>query len=521
MRTRVFLSLTPYPKLIGAIWRNLLAISEIRRTSPYPCGYASALLISCWHRILRQLIPSQLRIWGLSLTVLCMCLHSASAVELGDTRDDIVTHYGQPHLGDDKKGIAIYTWDVWRMKIDYANGVATRIAYTKDDPLSLNDIQALLEQDGGVSAWKATESGIAHPKAWKRTDGATAKLDSSGYTLQFEGTQKFHAVPASSVSPAATPVNTPAASPIPMAVTASPAPQSSVIPAVSAEPSATPLAILPPDEPAPKLDATKPTPVPVRTPEKARASEPEPTTIKSGLPVILSVAAGVILAIAAVFLKVLKSTKRKSAVVDGAAIGAHGELSLPATIDTVSRSRFELVMAELYRRQAYDVQISCGVTVDGEISVNLYQDGFLTMVACRPNKEHIMSLDELRQFCEVLTAGNADRGIFVTTGLYSPEARAFAAGKPLELLSTGEVEALVRAVSDPDENIWEVDSWLGEFLAEVKVSEPECPICRNAMSLRQPNPGVPFWTCKTFPTCQGVRNARVEVLGVHLLACEG
>ena len=182
------------------------------------------------------------------------------------------------------------------------------------------------------------------------------------------------------------------------------------------------------------------------------------------------------------------------------------------SLDTVSWSQFELVIAECYRRQAYEVEVSSGLGADGGIDVKLTKAGETVLVQCKQWKSYKVSVKEIREFYGVLVSEGARRGCFVSTGEYTRDCRAFAEGKPIELLGKADIERMVAAVQQPGENLWDFASWLPAFVAAARIITPLCPKCGSTMTLRHSDRNAPFWGCPAYPHCRGKRDARSELL---------
>jgi len=112
-------------------------------------------------------------------------------------------------------------------------------------------------------------------------------------------------------------------------------------------------------------------------------------------------------------------------------------------------------------------------------------------------------------------AENAKSGIFMTTGLYSRDAREFAEGKPIELLGRAEIEQLMASAAHPGENLCIIQNWIDDFTAVARVTDPTCPCCRTPMKLRRGATGRVFWGCSSFPRCRGKRDARTELVRAY------
>jgi len=111
---------------------------------------------------------------------------------------------------------------------------------------------------------------------------------------------------------------------------------------------------------------------------------------------------------------------------------------------------------------------------------------------------------EIRELYGIVAAERVDRGIFITSGIYTAEAMAFAEGKPLDLIDGPALHNLVREVQK--------DRLAEPSPLPVRVvtapSSPVCPRCGGSMvrriAKRGSNAGGRFWGCSNFPKCSGV-----------------
>ena len=375
--------------------------------------------------------------------------YPAAAVELGNSRAEVLAKHGAPR-SETAQG-SVYQWADWTLEVGFADGVVRRLTYTKGTALTAGDLQGVLVANGGAGAWaKLGET------QWGRTDGARAQL-LSAQSLVLE-------------------------------------------PAASRVVQATPSLIVPP----------KPSP--------ATAPMVKPTQSKPGSnpPVWVYPLGWLPLLLLALFVKKLKPRPTQPRWFGPAdaipPTASSSDLGQTPSMSTVSWAQFELVVAEAYRRQGYEVELSSGLGADGGIDVKLTRAGETVLVQCKQWKSFKVNVKEVRAFYGVLVSEGAQRGIFVSLGEYTRDCRAFAEGKPIELLSRADLQQLVAAVEAPGENLWDFKLWLPTFVAAARIPTPACPKCGRAMTLRQADRNPPFWGCPTFPRCRGKRDARLELL---------
>jgi restriction system protein len=185
-------------------------------------------------------------------------------------------------------------------------------------------------------------------------------------------------------------------------------------------------------------------------------------------------------------------------------------------LEYLNWENFELLAGEIFRRKGFEVEISSGLGADGGKDLTLRRDGEVRLVQCKLlSAENKVSVMAMREFYGLIVAENVKRGIFMTTGLFSRDAREFAEGKPIKLLGRAEIEQLMASVARPGENLCNVRNWIDDFAAVAQVTDPNCPRCRKSMKLRRGPTGRAFWSCSLFPRCRGNRNARTELVQAY------
>lgn len=425
-----------------------------------------------------------LRRFSLMLALLAGSQFCAQAIELGDTRQEIEARYDTAPLGDHQKGTATYWWDVWRLDIQYTGDVALSLVYTKLDPVSDQEIQNILGQNGGA-AWHATGLVGGRATQWARTDGATAVFDATKRTLSLHGGR----LPAAT-APGATPTKEKAIAP---ALKAAPVPPKNI-----------------------QAGASKPTPVPFH---------PQPSMIRMAVQQKV-VWFGVALIIAAIVI----SNRGRQAGPQKKTQGAQPPprfpqgspvtpvaprppaLKLVPTLETIGWQRFELLMGEVFRRKGYEVEVSAADGADGGVDLRLRKDGALVLAQCKCYLSGKVSVGVIREFYGVIAHERAARGIFVNTSVYTQDALKFAEGKDIELLDGDAVREMINSVTRPGENIYDVQGWMAEFMANAVIRQPECQFCHKPMVMRTSGEGKNFWGCTGFPQCGGTRDARGDLM---------
>lgn len=196
----------------------------------------------------------------------------------------------------------------------------------------------------------------------------------------------------------------------------------------------------------------------------------------------------------------------------GAAISAYGRYKRKAlheqvaanpdkgALNNMSWQQFEALVGEVFRRTGYTVSETGGGGSDGGIDLVLKKGGETFLVQCKQWKAYKVGVSIVRELYGVMAAQASTGGFVVTSGVYTNEARAFAAGRNIELVDGKELHALIREMN------W-VPPANAQGVTDAKV--PTCPICQSAMvkktAKRGANSGNAFWGCAQYPACKGTR----------------
>jgi len=166
--------------------------------------------------------------------------------------------------------------------------------------------------------------------------------------------------------------------------------------------------------------------------------------------------------------------------------------------------RFEDLLGEVYRRQGYQVEETLGGGADGGVDLLLRYDSEVTLVQCKRWSGKPVPVGVVREIYGILTDRRASAAKVVATTSFTPDAVAFARGKPIELVDSTKLLNLVRGVQSS-----------GSIAAPQTDSQrdrlaPGCPRCDSEMKLREArrgaNAGQRFWGCSQYPSCSGTRS---------------
>jgi restriction system protein len=178
-----------------------------------------------------------------------------------------------------------------------------------------------------------------------------------------------------------------------------------------------------------------------------------------------------------------------------------GQTSL-ASLRQLPWKRFEDLLGEAYRRQGYKVEETLGGGADGGVDLILGRDGKVTLVQCKRWNGAPVGVRQVRELYGVLHDRGASAAKLVATTSFTPDAIAFAKGKPIELVDGNGLLRLLQTVQTSGKIVLPT--------GEPDHLTPNCPNCGSAMKRREArrgsNPGQKFWGCPNFPKCRGTRN---------------
>ncbi|MBD8527078.1 restriction endonuclease [Pseudomarimonas arenosa] len=180
-----------------------------------------------------------------------------------------------------------------------------------------------------------------------------------------------------------------------------------------------------------------------------------------------------------------------------------------ADIKALSWREFEQLVGEAFRRQGFMVTETGQGGADGGVDLLLQRDGKKRIVQCKQWKQQKVGVNIVREQFGLLTHHAAERAIIVSVGEFTPEARRFVEGKPIDLISGADLVALIQSVQTNVPAPAPVEPALSLPSESPPAPEPAvqvCPRCGSAMVERTArSSGSKFWGCSTFPACRGTR----------------
>lgn len=180
------------------------------------------------------------------------------------------------------------------------------------------------------------------------------------------------------------------------------------------------------------------------------------------------------------------------------------------TVSNLSWKEFEALVGEAYRRQGYFVLENSSDGPDGGVDLRLRKEGELVFVQCKHWKTQKVNVKIVRELYGIMASRKADRGIVVTYGSFTQDAKDFAHGKPLDLVDGQKLMALIASVQkkhkiEPVASIGVKKDFKSNQAASLIKT---CPLCGSEMVLRKASKGKyagqQFWGCKDFPKCRGI-----------------
>ena len=174
------------------------------------------------------------------------------------------------------------------------------------------------------------------------------------------------------------------------------------------------------------------------------------------------------------------------------------------TLRKLSWREFEGLVGEAFRRRGYFLIEQGGNQPDGGIDLILRKDGQVVLVQCKHWQTRQVGVAIIREQFGILSASKASQVFVVTSGSFTEDSVAFAAGKPMQLIDGPKLLELVGDVQQS-----------GQLLhaktpaVTLTSQQVACPKCGSEMKQRNArqgaNAGQLFWGCVRFPACRGTR----------------
>lgn len=171
----------------------------------------------------------------------------------------------------------------------------------------------------------------------------------------------------------------------------------------------------------------------------------------------------------------------------------------PNVLDLIEWRRLEAVVEALFKQAGFDTKAQSH-GADGGVDIWLFSKNkpgeAASVVQCKHWTSKV-GVDKVREFKGVMASHRIERGQFVGTSGFTPDAEAFASANGINLLDKNKLLGLI-ARRRPEEQTVLLDIALeGEYW------KPTCASCGVKMTQRKSQrSGGEFWGCVKYPVCK-------------------
>lgn len=173
------------------------------------------------------------------------------------------------------------------------------------------------------------------------------------------------------------------------------------------------------------------------------------------------------------------------------------------TIRELSWRELEELVAEVYRRQGYQVTENSRGGSDGGVDIRLQKDGALHFIQCKQWKSQKIGVTVVCELYGVMAAEGAASASVVCSGIFTQEAKNFAFGKNIDLVDGPQLASMLKQVQKT--NVPARVRQKTENHARLVCSKCGSPLVRRKAK-KGNNRGNEFYGCSTFPKCRYTRN---------------
>lgn len=168
-------------------------------------------------------------------------------------------------------------------------------------------------------------------------------------------------------------------------------------------------------------------------------------------------------------------------------------------LNALEWKRFELLCAAYFETLGFKSKVA-RKGADGGVDIHLFAEGSSVpaiVVQCKAWRTYTVSVKAIRELLGVMTAARVPEGVFVTTSVYTSEARQFAAANHIDLIDGNDLLRKIAATRPEDQAALLQLATAGDF------TTPTCPSCGIKMVERvAQKTGERFWGCRRFPNCR-------------------
>jgi restriction system protein len=163
------------------------------------------------------------------------------------------------------------------------------------------------------------------------------------------------------------------------------------------------------------------------------------------------------------------------------------------SITALSWQDFERLVGASFERDGFAVTHTGGGGADGGVDLVLTKGRETTLVQCKQWRAQMVGVTTIRELYGVMAARAAARGIVVSAGDFTADAREFVRGRNISLVTGRALAAMLCDVGDGQP-------------AGAPAATPICPRCGSRMvervARKGSSAGQAFWGCETFPRCR-------------------
>lgn len=181
----------------------------------------------------------------------------------------------------------------------------------------------------------------------------------------------------------------------------------------------------------------------------------------------------------------------------------------PQLLQALEWKRFEILCCELWKLKGFAAELTCPGP-DGGVDVTIRDiaapEKLYAIAQCKSWVSEAVGVSTVRELWGVRHHMGAEHAILLTLAGYTPEAKAFARGKQLQLVAGNEL--LQQILELPAE---QCQALLQTVTASDYVT-PTCPRCDVKMVLKNTRSGGQGWGCINFPRCRQWFNGRIPAV---------
>jgi restriction system protein len=161
--------------------------------------------------------------------------------------------------------------------------------------------------------------------------------------------------------------------------------------------------------------------------------------------------------------------------------------------------RFEILCRAYFEKRGFRSRTT-RFGADGGVDIHVYEEGTDTpiLVQCKAWNTYRVGIKPVRELLGVMTIENVRKGVLITTGKFTNEARELAAQvKGLALIDGEDFLQRIHSLNAEERRD------LIQLATEGDFTTPTCPSCGIKMMLRESRKDAStFWGCSNYPRCK-------------------